>query len=360
VQFRRFIDSVAPRERPTLHFYHALIPHTPFNFLPSGRRYFPVHYYGQTKRTWGSEDWWVTQAWQRHLLQVEFVDRLLGELLDRLTANGLYDEALIVIAADHGGGFWPDEVRRNPAESSHPEDVMRIPLFIKAPHQREGAVSNRNIETVDLLPTLATHLGIEIPWETHGCSVLDADCEEREGKVFVSSLGERHSFTREEIRSRATLERKLRLFGTGRDGLHRIGAQRALIGRRLDEFPDGGEADFSADLAPAPFELVAKQSEFTLARITGRLRGSVPAGELPIAIAVDGVVAAVAPALPVDDAGLLFSAMLPEERAPASAAGIELALVAGEAPDWRLRRIRFRLGQRARRNPAASESLDRQ
>jgi hypothetical protein len=36
----------------------------------------------------------VARGYQRHLLQVGFVDKMIGELLDRLHQTGLYDRAL--------------------------------------------------------------------------------------------------------------------------------------------------------------------------------------------------------------------------------------------------------------------------
>lgn len=359
VRFRKFIASIAPSERPALHFFHALLPHTPFNFLPSGRRYFPVDLFGQTKQTWGGDPWWVTQAWQRHLLQLAFVDRLLGELLDRLDAIGLYDDALLVIAADHGGGFWPGEARRNPVLAAHPEDVLRIPLFIKAPGQRAGRTSDRNVETIDLLPTLAQHLGVEIPWEMHGCSALDPGCPERDRKVFVTSLGKRIPLELDAIRSRATLERKLAQFGAGPDGLHRIGRHHALIGRSTAELAERGSADVTARLPAATFEFAANDPQFTLARITGRLLGKAPGPRPSVAVAVDGVVVAVAPALPQPGAGLLFSAMLPEGLAPANADALSLWLVDGTPDAARLRRIPMAIGKGPATAPATGDSLDR-
>ena len=41
------------------------------------------------------------QGLQRHMLQVGYVDRLVGRLIERLRAAGLYDRALIVLTADH-------------------------------------------------------------------------------------------------------------------------------------------------------------------------------------------------------------------------------------------------------------------
>lgn len=364
VRFREFVSSIAPRARPTLHFFHALIPHTPFNFLPSGRRYFPVDNYGQTKREWSSEPWWTVQAYQRHLLQVEFVDRLLGELLDHLETEGLYDPALIVVAADHGGSFWPGEARRNVVRSRHPEDVLRIPLLIKAPHQRQGRTSDRNFETIDLLPTLAHHLGCDVPWEVHGCSAIDPGCPQRAKMTYVTSIGTRKHFDPETLLDRSSLDRKLRIFGSGsrENGLYRIGRHRDLVGRRTDELGVGGAAAATARLMPKSFQLAAERPDtFVLARITGLLQPAAPLGEPPyVAIAVKGTIVAVPPALPHEGKGLLFSAMLPEENAPKSEEDLEILLVAGSPGSPMLRRVPTWIAKQPQRRRRASDGgIDR-
>ena len=73
--------------------------------------------------------WLIQQKYQRHLLQVEFTDRLLGRALDELHATGLYDRSLIVVTADHGESFGrPGQRprRRPPQRRRHrPEAALR-------------------------------------------------------------------------------------------------------------------------------------------------------------------------------------------------------------------------------------------
>ena len=62
-------------------------------------------------------------ALARHLLQSQFADHLLGELLDHLEAEGLDDDALIVFTADHGASFTPETHRRLPDETGRAADA---------------------------------------------------------------------------------------------------------------------------------------------------------------------------------------------------------------------------------------------
>ena len=47
---------------------------------------------------WDDEPWLVLQGYQRYLLQVGFVDTLVGRVLRTLDEAGIYDRSLIVVA----------------------------------------------------------------------------------------------------------------------------------------------------------------------------------------------------------------------------------------------------------------------
>ena len=85
---------------------------------------------------------------------------------------GLYDRALVIVVADHGLSFWPNEPVRV-AEEKNWADILAVPL-VKVPHQRMSVVSDRNVEIIDVLPTIADILGAELPWVIDGRSVLES------------------------------------------------------------------------------------------------------------------------------------------------------------------------------------------
>jgi hypothetical protein len=84
-RWESFLDSLHPTRRPALNFEHIELPHEPWLFLPScrssvfrvGRRHTPG--LSPVAQTWTEDEWLVTQAHQRFLLQVQCVDRLLGQ-----------------------------------------------------------------------------------------------------------------------------------------------------------------------------------------------------------------------------------------------------------------------------------------
>jgi len=169
VRFNRFVDGLRPGGSPTLHFLHLLLPHQPFRYLPSGARY-----HLPRKALPSTGDWWASLAWQRHLAQARYTDRLLGMALGAMRESGLYDRALVVVTADHGIAFTPakatqrriDETQRDAA------GIGWVPLFVKAPGQREARQDARNWLHVDLLPTIADYAGVRPPWRVDGRSAL--------------------------------------------------------------------------------------------------------------------------------------------------------------------------------------------
>ena len=138
---RNLIASISRSDaQPTLYFAHALLPHEPYVYLRSGQEFTDdprLIGLNQTGR-WTTDPWPVTVAYQRHLLQLEYVDAIVGAVIDRLKAEGLYDQALVVVTSDHGVSFRPG-IHFKGLYRENLTDIMSVPLLIKAPHQRQRA-----------------------------------------------------------------------------------------------------------------------------------------------------------------------------------------------------------------------------
>jgi Sulfatase len=234
-----FLRSLRPQRRPALWYVHFMLPHSPWNYLPSGRRYAV-----RSAPGWGPDEVWsddqasVDQHWQRHMLQLAYTDRVLGRLLARLRAAGLYDRALLVATADHGVSFRAGEKRR-PLSPANLEDIAYVPLFVKQPGQRRGRVVREPARTIDILPTLAEALGVRLPWHVDGRPLLPAGARPPERNVvLIKDHGRRFVVptARLEARRRSALRRQLRLFGSHEPvaTLFALGPDRRLLGRRLE------------------------------------------------------------------------------------------------------------------------------
>ena len=88
----------------------------------------------------------------------------------------------MVVTADHGISFQPGTHPRVIGRGNAP-GVMWVPLFVKEPGQHRPRVDDRNWEHVDLLPTLAGHAGVEVPWPVDGRSALWPAADDRRQAV---------------------------------------------------------------------------------------------------------------------------------------------------------------------------------
>ncbi len=184
-----FVDSLRPTDTPRLDFLHVLLPHEPWHYVQSGQDYGALTegsqgLYGE-KLEW-TEDWPALVGRQRHLLQVQATDTLLGQILDKLERIGAYDRSLVVVTADHGVAFSKGEPLRGASPGNYPQ-IMWTPLFVKAPAQTEGVVDDRPARSIDVLPTIADHLRVDLPERVDGRSLLGTP--RREGPVpLLASL----------------------------------------------------------------------------------------------------------------------------------------------------------------------------
>jgi len=171
-----FVDSMGPSgDEPRLDFLHVLYPHQPWFHTPSGAVYEAPFVAEGLDSSYRWRDQQVADAGrQRHLLQMQHADAMVGTVFDRMEELGTYDESLIVVTADHGVSFQAgNPIRGVSSENYH--QIMWTPLVVKAPRQTEGAVDDRPLSAVDLLPTIADHLDVDIPWDVDGQSALSGE-----------------------------------------------------------------------------------------------------------------------------------------------------------------------------------------
>lgn len=108
----------------------------------------------------------LTKAHQAYAGEVAATDRAFGELLAELKAKNLFEDTLIVFVSDHGEEFlehgWLGHVN-----TLYPE-VIQVPLIIKFPRQRQGAVVEEAVQQIDILPTVLAACGVEPPGHLPG------------------------------------------------------------------------------------------------------------------------------------------------------------------------------------------------
>ena len=327
-EVQEFVDSLAPSEQPTLSFLHVLLPHHPWEYLPDGKLYASDLGFqpGLEDEGWVGDPELAIQAQQRHLLQVGYTDLALGRILDRLEETRLYDESLVVVVADHGVSFRPNGERRR-VEPGNMEEIAFVPLFVKPPGQTDGETVDAPARTIDIVPTIADVLGVEVPWDLDGRSLQAAG--DGDGDVAVgTSAGEVVQGDLDELVARRdhVLARQVELFGEGNDtpGLFGIGPRPDLLGRPVGAlalaagggptFSSYGGSDYDPDSPVAPV------------RVYGRIDGAPPGQDL--AIAVNGRIVAVTRSFE-HDGDTLVTAVTPEDAYRPGTNSVRLFLVEG-------------------------------
>ena len=163
---------------------------------------------GWLENPWASQ-WATVSGRQRHLLQVQASDTLLGALTRKLRRIGAWDDSLVIITADHGMGFSVGDSSRGLSTEDTP-DLVWTPLFVKYPGQTAGTIDDRPARSLDVLPTIADVLGIRIPWAVDGRSLLKPAVSDPEVPVLAWPFDTLHPAAGSRLqrrRSRAGLRR---------------------------------------------------------------------------------------------------------------------------------------------------------
>ena len=201
----RVIDDLGGRSEPWFHHVSYLRPHPPFSAPePYNAMYSPDDVPRPVRAPSAGEearihpwlacalgtigDWnnaWMqsteSDSYERDVLQVRAtyygmitkVDDAIGRLMAHLKETGAYDNTLIVFTSDHGellGDHWLFGKRGYFDEGYH------IPLIIRDPSAgadgARGLIVENFTESVDVTLTILDWLGLDIPRQCDGASVM--------------------------------------------------------------------------------------------------------------------------------------------------------------------------------------------
>lgn len=101
---------------------------------------------------------------------VRFADHEFGRFRAGLVADGLWDDALVVVTSDHGEEFYPE---REPHGSGNlSQDVTHVPLLIHRPGQHQALRDDRTAGHLDVVPTVLEQVLSQVPSGFEGRSVF--------------------------------------------------------------------------------------------------------------------------------------------------------------------------------------------
>ena len=164
-------DWIAEHEEEAFFLWlHIYDPHMPFTppdeFLPEGPPPAGMTYTlpldrqkdvesGDIGRTQEERDW-IRRLYEG---EVRYVDEELGRFVEQLKKQKLYDDALIVLASDHGEEFWEHGGFAH-GQSLYGE-LLNVPLMFKLPGSGSKGNADSVVSTESIMPTMLDLCGIE-------------------------------------------------------------------------------------------------------------------------------------------------------------------------------------------------------
>lgn len=129
------------------------------------------------------------------------VDRQIGNLIERLKNDNLYDSSYIFFYSDHGGPF-PRHKR------SLKDTGVKVPFYVKQPKNlREKTNTDQLLSFVDFAPTVLSILDLEIPSVYQGVPFLGSK-KSKKSREFVFTASDRFDEEYDRVRSIRTKKYK--------------------------------------------------------------------------------------------------------------------------------------------------------
>jgi arylsulfatase A-like enzyme len=108
--------------------------------------------------------------------EVEYMDRQIGALIDKLKQLGLYSQTHLVIVGDHGEGLGEYLKRNGRYHFGHIQylyDVyLHVPLLIRQPGKKGGERVKAHVSLLDIAPSLLGLAGLKSPEDYTGSDLL--------------------------------------------------------------------------------------------------------------------------------------------------------------------------------------------
>jgi tetratricopeptide (TPR) repeat protein len=130
--------------------------------------------------------------------EIAAADAVVGEFLDRLRRDGLYDRSIVILVSDHGEGLMEHGERHHGILLYR--WALHVPLLVKLPgRERAGEVVRAPVGLVDVVPTVVRLLGLPAGEELAGRSLLAGDRPRR--RIYAETYYPRFHLGWSELRS---------------------------------------------------------------------------------------------------------------------------------------------------------------
>jgi len=144
--------------------------------------------------------------------ELQHLDGELGRLLARLAEPDLAGDTLVIVTSDHGEHFGEHDLVDHAALLY--DEVVDVPLLLRGPGVDPGR-SPRPVQIVDCFPTALEHLGLPVPRDCQGVSLLHGPERDAISEWYAAANG----FLLQPV-YRGRFEADLRTIRRGRWRLH--------------------------------------------------------------------------------------------------------------------------------------------
>ncbi len=115
----------------------------------------------------------LREDWAAYLDSIRLTDAMIGEVIDRLEAEGELENTIIIFMTDHG-------ISHARGKQFLHEEGVHVPLVIQGPSIERGAVRTDLVEHIDIAALSLAAAGIELPATMQAQDILAADYQPRE------------------------------------------------------------------------------------------------------------------------------------------------------------------------------------
>jgi arylsulfatase A-like enzyme len=185
----KFLDSRKSKEQPFFLWIHYVDTHTPYHAPKKFERmYYPkgknprAGKSGSLQKAWKlfpahNRDNEFFKKWLKGITDVDYVvasnkgsvswlDQRVGDLIDRLKANGQWDNTLFIFTSDHGESLGEHGIYFG--HSGLYEATARVPLIVRLPGGPQAKNVNTIVQLTDIMPTVLARLDLDIPKAVRG------------------------------------------------------------------------------------------------------------------------------------------------------------------------------------------------
>lgn len=161
----QLFDFIDESDQPFFSHIHFVGTHGPK--FSSDHQFFSI---GQEQ-----EQYWMDDFYDDAILDF---DGRVKEIVQHLKDSNSLEETLLIITSDHASRWRTDQ---------------RVPLLIRYPHQLHKGRVTRNVQSIDIAPTILDYLGVETPDWMNGNSLLSGTTDIIR-PVFISERGTEGQF----------------------------------------------------------------------------------------------------------------------------------------------------------------------